>query len=37
VLQRLYAAGSEVGVLFDERGEVRCVVTRRQLVQPLIK
>ncbi len=37
VLLRLYDAGSEVGVLFDERGEVRCVVTRRQLVQPLIK
>jgi putative hemolysin len=37
VLLRLYDAGSEVGVLFDERGDVRCVVTRRQLVQPLIK
>ena len=37
VLLRLYDAGSEVAVLFDERGLVRCVVTRRQLVQPLIK
>lgn len=37
VLLRLYDAASEVAVLFDERGEARCVVTRRQLVQPLIK
>jgi putative hemolysin len=37
VLLRLYDAFSEVAVLFDERGEVRGVVTRRQLVQPLIK
>ncbi len=37
VLLRLYDALSEVAVLFDEHGEVRCVVTRRQLVQPLIK
>ncbi len=37
VLLRMYDAGSEVAVLFDERGDVRCVVTRRQLVQPLIK
>ncbi len=37
VLLRLYDAGSDVAVLFDERGEVRCVVTRRQLLQPLIK
>jgi CBS domain containing-hemolysin-like protein len=37
VLLRLYDAGSEVAVLFDERGTVRSVVTRRQLVQPLIK
>ncbi len=37
VLLRLYDAGSDVAVLFDELGDVRCVVTRRQLVQPLIK
>jgi CBS domain containing-hemolysin-like protein len=37
VLLRLYDAGSEVAVLLDERDDVRCVVTRRQLVQPLIK
>lgn len=37
VLLRLYDAGSDVAVLFDDRGEVRCVVTRRQLLQPLIK
>lgn len=37
VLLRLYDAGSEVAVLFDELGDVRCVVTRRQLVQRLIK
>lgn len=37
VLLRLYDANSDVAVLFDERGEMRCVVTRRQLLQPLIK
>ena len=37
VLLRLYDAGSDVAVLFDERGDVRNVVTRRQLLQPLIK
>lgn len=37
VLLRLYDASSEVAVLFDEKGEVRGVVTRRQLLQPLIK
>lgn len=37
VLLRLYDAGSDLAVLYDERGEVRCVVTRRQLLQPLIK
>ena len=37
VLLRLYDAGSEVAVLFDERGDVRNVVTRRQLLQPLVK
>lgn len=37
ILLRLYDAGSEVAVLLDERGAVRGVVTRRQLVQPLIK
>ncbi|MDA8744180.1 CNNM domain-containing protein [Rubripirellula amarantea] len=37
ILLRLYDTGSDVAVLFDEAGEVRCVVTRRQLLQPLIK
>lgn len=37
VLLRLYDAGSDVAVLFDERGDIRCVVTRRQLLQPLVK
>ncbi len=37
VLLRLYDAGSEVAVLLNDQGEVRCVVTRRQLVQPLMK
>jgi putative hemolysin len=37
ILLRMYDAGSEVAVLMDEGGDVRSVVTRRQLVQPLIK
>ncbi len=37
VLLRLYDAGSEVAVLRGEGGKVKSVVTRRQLVQPLIK
>ena len=37
ILLRLYDAGSEVAVLLDDGGDVRSVVTRRQLVQPLIK
>lgn len=37
VLLRLYDATSDVAVLYDEGGDVRCVVTRRQLLQPLIK
>ncbi len=37
LLLRLDDAASDVAVLFDERGEMRCVVTRRQLLQPLIK
>lgn len=37
ILLRLYDAGSEVAVLFDEGGDVRNVVTRRQLLQPLVK
>jgi len=37
VLVRLYDTQSEVAVLFDEDKKIRCVVTRRQLVQPLIK
>jgi CBS domain containing-hemolysin-like protein len=37
VLLKLYDAGSEVAVLRGEGGVVMSVVTRRQLVQPLIK
>jgi putative hemolysin len=37
VLLRLYDAGSDVAVLMDDSGDVRAVVTRRQLLQPLIK
>ena len=37
VLLRLYDAGSEVAVLRGDGGVVKSVVTRRQLVQPLIK
>jgi putative hemolysin len=37
ILLRLYDAGSEVAVLLDERNAISGVVTRRQLVQPLIK
>lgn len=37
VLLRLYDAGSEVAILRGEGGSVKSVVTRRQLVQPMIK
>ncbi len=37
LLLRLYDARSEVAVLVDEKGERQGVVTRRQLLQPLIK
>jgi CBS domain containing-hemolysin-like protein len=37
LLLRLYDAASDVAVLADERGDIRYVVTRRQLLQPLIK
>ena len=37
VLLRLYDTGSEVAVLHDEQGKVQSVVTRRQLLHPLIK
>ncbi len=37
VLLRLYDAASDVAVLFDEQKNVKSVVTRRQLLQPLIK
>ena len=36
ILLRLYDAASDVAVLHDEAGGIRCVVTRRQLLQPLI-
>ena len=36
ILLRLYDAGSDVAVLYDERGDMRYVVTRRQLLQPLV-
>jgi len=37
ILLRLYDAGSEVAVLLDDRGGISGVVTRRQLLQPLMK
>jgi CBS domain containing-hemolysin-like protein len=37
VLLRLYDSNSEVAVLLDEQGNFRQVVTRRQLLQPLVK
>ena len=37
LLLRLYDGASDVAVLYDDREEMRCVVTRRQLVQTLIK
>tara|TARA_R110002049_G_scaffold2750_8_gene22265 strand:+ start:217144 stop:218085 length:942 start_codon:yes stop_codon:yes gene_type:complete len=37
ILLRLYDAGSDVAVIYDERGKLRSVVTRRQLLQPLMK
>ena len=37
ILLRLYDAGSDVAVMHDERGKIRAVVTRRQLLQPLMK
>ena len=37
ILLQLYDAGSDVAVLLDESGTARSVVTRRQLLQPLIK
>ena len=36
-LLRLYDAASEVAVLCDDRDDVRSVVTRRQLLQPMMK
>lgn len=36
-LLRLYDAASDVAILFDERDQMRYVVTRRQLLQPLVK
>jgi CBS domain containing-hemolysin-like protein len=37
VLLRLYDRDSDVAVLYDENGDMRCVVTRRQLIQSLLK
>ncbi|MEM9826932.1 MAG: CNNM domain-containing protein [Planctomycetota bacterium] len=37
MLLRMYDAGTDVAVLRDEKNQVRSVVTRRQLVQPLMK
>ena len=37
VLLSLYDTGSEIAVLKDEKDKIRGVVTRRQLMQPLIK
>jgi Mg2+/Co2+ transporter CorB len=36
-LLRLYDAASDVAILFDDSGEMRFVVTRRQLLQALVK
>ena len=36
-LLRLYDAGSDVAILYDGGGEMRYVVTRRQLLQALVK
>jgi CBS domain containing-hemolysin-like protein len=36
-LLKLYDSGSEVALMCDERGRTRSVVTRRQLLQPLMK
>ncbi|KAA5544670.1 DUF21 domain-containing protein [Roseiconus nitratireducens] len=36
-LLKLYDAGTDVALLCDERGDARSVVTRRQLIQPMIK
>ncbi|QDT08970.1 CNNM domain-containing protein [Planctomycetes bacterium K23_9] len=36
-LLRLYDAASDVAILFDDGGEMRYVVTRRQLLQALVK
>ena len=37
VLLRLYDAGSDVAVLSGDKGVLKGVVTRRQLIEPLIK
>ena len=37
ILLRLYDTGSDVAVLYDEKGDARGVVTRRQLLRPLQK
>jgi len=37
VLLSLYDGGSEIAMLMDDHGNIRGVVTRRQLIQPLIK
>ncbi|TWU04387.1 CNNM domain-containing protein [Stieleria varia] len=37
LLLRMYDAGSEVAVLSDDKGEMRYCVTRRQLLQPMLK
>jgi CBS domain containing-hemolysin-like protein len=37
VLLSLYDVGSEIAMLKDDQGKIRGVVTRRQLMQPLIK
>ena len=37
ILLRLFDAATDVAVLYDETGDMRSVVTQRQLLQPLIK
>lgn len=37
LLLRMYDAHAEVAVLYDERNQARAIVTRRQLISPLIR
>ena len=37
LLLRMYDSGAEVAVLFDEKNDARAIVTRRQLIGPLLR